>query len=102
MDEHESMLLFKDKQAKLILALADGTKEWYLSNLAKSANVTYIHTSRFVTKCEKVGIMSSEVHGKIKRVYLTDKGKEIANGISSILSKINEKPTEQQQQQQPK
>lgn len=100
MEETEGMLLFKDKQVKLILALADGTKEWYLSNLAKSANVTYIHTSRFMIKCEKAGIISSEIHGKIKRIYLTEKGKEITNGISSILMKINEKPQQEQPQQQ--
>ena len=90
MEEKEGMLLFKDKQAKLILNLTNDGKEWYLSNLAKDSEVTYIHTSRFVSRCEKLGIIGSERHGKIKRVFLTEKGKAIAQSIQGILNKINE------------
>jgi DNA-binding MarR family transcriptional regulator len=97
MDGKEGMLLFKDKQAKLILMLADSGKEWYLSTLAKSAEVTYIHTSRFVARCERAGIMESERHGKIKRVFLTEKGKSIASEIQGIMSKINEPVPAQEQ-----
>lgn len=91
MDGKEGMLIFKDKQAKLILMLAEEGKEWYLSNLAKSAEVTYIHTSRFVGRCEKAGIIDSEKHGKIKRIFLTEKGKVIAREMLSIMDKMNEK-----------
>lgn len=89
---NDGMLIFRDKQAKLILMLADGSREWYLSSLAKSAAVTYIHTSRFVGRCEKLGIIDSERHGKIKRIFLTEKGKSIAQEMQSIIKRMNEAP----------
>lgn len=90
--EKEGMLIFKDKQARLILKLADGKREWYLSELAKSAEVTYIHTTRFITRCEALGLVESEKHGKIKRVFLTEKGRGVAQDIQSILNKMNQNP----------
>lgn len=89
MDGKEGMLLFRDKQAKLLLMLADGSKEWYLSTLAKSAEVTYIHTSRFIRRCESMGITGSEKHGKIKRIFLTERGRSIADGIQGIMNQMN-------------
>ncbi|HUB92476.1 MAG TPA: hypothetical protein VL945_00800 [Candidatus Saccharimonadales bacterium] len=90
MVEKEGMLIFRDKQARLILMLADQSREWYLSSLAKEAGVTYIHTSRFIGRCERAGITDSERHGKIKRIFLTEKGKGIASDMQGILNKINE------------
>lgn len=90
MEGKEGMLIFKDKQARLILMLADASKEWYLSNLSKETKVTYVHTSRFVTRCESAGIIDSERHGKIKRLFLTEKGKSIAQEMQGIINKINE------------
>ena len=102
MDGKEGMLIFREKQARLIMALADSSKEWYLSDLAKNTGVTYIHASRFISRCEKSGIAASEKHGKIKRIFLTEKGRQIAEGIRGIISKIEDKSagTEQASQQQ--
>ncbi len=86
------MLLFRDKQTRLILILAEAKKEWYLSNLAREAGVTYIHTSRFIGRCKKEGLVDSESHGKLKRVFLTEKGRAIANGIQALLNKMKEAP----------
>ena len=80
----------KDKQARIILMLAGSEKEWHLSSIAKETGVTYIHTSRFVSRCEEKGIISSEVHGKLKKIFLTEKGKKIAGDLKSIISKIDE------------
>ncbi len=90
MDENRGMLLLRDKQARILLALVDESREWYLTELAKTADVTYIHTSRFVGRCESSGIMESEKHGKTKRVFLTEKGKRIAQGIRGIMAMIEE------------
>ena len=80
-------LFFKEKQVRIISALL-ADKEWHISDLAKETNVTYIHTSNFINRCESMGIMGSEKHGRIKRVFLTDKGREIAKELSSISQKI--------------
>ncbi|MDE1860485.1 MAG: MarR family transcriptional regulator [Candidatus Micrarchaeota archaeon] len=89
-------LFFKDKQLRLILALTNSAKEWHLSDLSKETNVTYIHTSRFISKCEKYGLVATERHGRIKKLVLTEKGKEIAKGLNSVMEKV--KMPEQQQQ----
>lgn len=88
MDDTVGTLLFKDKQVKLILTLANSGREWHIADLAKEAKVTYVHTSKFISKCEEAGIIASERHGRVKMLYLTDKGKEIAVSAASIMSKI--------------
>lgn len=89
MQDSIGTLLFKDKQVRLLSVLTNQTREWHITDLAKEANVTYVHTSRFLKKCEEHGLVASERHGRIKRLYLTDKGKEIAKSVSSIVEKIN-------------
>lgn len=106
--ERFANILFKEKQAGIILALADKSQKWYITNLSHSANVTYVHTSRFVARCEELGIIEAEIHGKMKTLRLTDKGQEIASSIISINSKLRKlngddhKAQKQQMEQQPK
>lgn len=84
-------LLFKEKQTKILLALSDKSQEWHLENLAKAADSTYVHASRFISRCEAMGIVVTEKHGRIKSLQLTEKGAEIAKNISSIMEKLNAK-----------
>ena len=88
MNDSIGTLFFKDKQIKLILTLNGEAREWHLTDLAKEANVTYIHTSKFISKCEAYGIISTEKHGRIKRLVLTEKGKEIAKSLAILLEKV--------------
>jgi len=83
-------LIFKPKQLLIILALKDSTQGWYISTLAKAANATYVHTCNFLKECEKRGITTSEKHGKIKMVKLTERGIKIADMLNSAYSMINE------------
>ena len=88
MDDNIGTLLLKDKQAKILSILASSEKEWHIVDLAKAAEVTYVHTSKFIGKCEEAGIVSSERHGRVKRLFLTEKGKDVAKSVSNILDKI--------------
>ncbi len=88
MGDNIGTLFFKDKQVRLLLMLNDKNKEWYISDLAKQANVTYIHTSKFISKCEDFGIVAAEKHGRLKRIYLTEKGRSVAAGVADTLSKV--------------
>lgn len=99
MKDSLGMLLFKEKQIKLLTALID-EKEWHMSDLAKATGVTYIHTSNFVSRCERMGIMASEKHGRIKRIFLTEKGMGIAKAINAITQKLESTPKPAQQEQQ--
>ncbi|MEM0094372.1 MAG: MarR family winged helix-turn-helix transcriptional regulator [Candidatus Micrarchaeaceae archaeon] len=97
-------IIFKKKHARLLLALKNKNKEWHISDLANDANVTYVHTTKFINECEKYGIISIEKHGRIKTINLTSKGNHIVESIQSIINDLNEKgatgePQTGQQQQ---
>ncbi|MDE1850303.1 MAG: winged helix-turn-helix transcriptional regulator [Candidatus Micrarchaeota archaeon] len=89
MAEKEGALLFKEKQIKILLALSDKSKGWNLTEVSKAAGATYVHTSKFVSRCEELGIVQVEMHGKIKTLSLTPKGTEIADGISKIVERMS-------------
>ena len=92
-------LLFKDKQIRLLIALSKPEKEWYISELAKEVGVTYVHTSRFLSACELAGIVSSEKHGRLKRIFLTEKGKKTVASISDILALAKKEKVEVEQKE---
>lgn len=82
-------LLLKEKQAKMLAALSNGAQEWNISTLAKASDTTYVHVSRFVSACEKIGLIESVRHGRVKSIKLTQKGSEVASSISNISNIIN-------------
>ncbi len=82
-------LLLKDKQVRMLSALTDHEREWHITDLARESGVTYVHTSKFVKRCEESGMIESERHGRVKKLVLTEKGEEIARSVASILEKIN-------------
>ena len=86
-------LFVKEKQVKILLLLKDQSQEWYISNLAKAAGTTYVHACNLLLNCERLGIITSMKHGKIKSIKLTEKGMTLANSLSSIYGAINEAPT---------
>jgi predicted transcriptional regulator len=94
-------ILLKQKHAKIIVALRDATQNWYISTLAKASGTTYVHTCNFLTECENLGITSSEKHGKIKIIKLTEKGAKLADMLISISSLVNV-PQQQKPAAEPK
>jgi predicted transcriptional regulator len=90
MTDNASVLLFRPKQIRILLALSEKNQEWNLTSLAKATNTTYVHTSRFISRCENVGLVGVDRHGRIKSLRLTEKGVEVAKGISSIVEKLGE------------
>lgn len=98
-------ILFKDKQLRMLLILKDSSQNWYLSKLAQRASATYVHACNFVNACEALGITSSEKHGKIKNVKLTEKGYKLAElleSANSIIKSSSIKAAETAPQEPPK
>lgn len=89
MQDSLGTLFFKDKQVRLLALLTTPNKEWHISDLAKEANVTYVHTSKFIKKCEQYGIVLAERHGRVKRLILTEKGVYVAKSLAGITERIN-------------
>lgn len=84
-------LLLREKQARMLLALKDQSQNWYISSVAKAAGTTYVHACNFLIDCERLGIIKSEKHGRIKNIKLTDRGAQIADSISSIYASMSVK-----------
>jgi predicted transcriptional regulator len=92
-------IILKQKQARIIAALRDTSQNWYISALAKASGTTYVHACNFLTICEQLGITTSEKHGKIKVVKLTEKGLRLADSINNINLLIT--PVEQAKPAEP-
>lgn len=93
-----SSILLKNKQSNIILALKDTSQTWYVSSLAKVAGTTYVHACNFLNECESLGVVSSEKHGKIKVVKLTEKGTKIAESLTNIQTILIPAPAAPQQE----
>ena len=93
-------IILKQKQVGILLALRDTSQSWYISSLAKATNTTYVHACNFLAICERLGITSSEKHGKLKLIKLTEKGIRLADMITNINTIIT--PEQQKQPEQPK
>ncbi len=78
----------RDKPARIIISLKDTNSIWYLSKLAKSCSVTYVFVTKFISKLEKVGIVTLETKGKKRIVSLTEKGIQVANLIDELKKKL--------------
>ncbi len=83
-----NQLLIKEKQASILIALKESQQEWYISTIAKKTQTTYVHVHRFISECEKLGILSIEKHGKLKIVKLTEKGDKVADSLKNIYALI--------------
>ncbi|MCL4403304.1 MAG: MarR family winged helix-turn-helix transcriptional regulator [Candidatus Marsarchaeota archaeon] len=90
-------LLLMEKQATIILTLKSNAQEWNISSLAKAAGTTYVHACNFLILCESKGIVSSERHGRIKTIKLTEKGARLAEMVDGIHTIVNEKAQVPQQ-----
>lgn len=88
-------IILKQKQARILLVLRDTSQNWYISTIAKATNTTYVHTCNFLATCESLGITTSEKHGKIKLIKLTEKGLRLAELILNVNSYVG--PQEQKQ-----
>ena len=82
-------ILLKQKQAKIILALKDTSQTWHITTVAKASGTTYVHACNFLATCEQLGITTSERHGKIKSIKLTDKGQKMAELITTLNSLVS-------------
>ena len=92
----EGSILLKDKQAMILVSLKEGKQPWHIATLSKACNTTYVHTSNFIKKCEQIGIVQNERHGKMKEIKLTEKGAKLADLLSGVYAMINQQNLAQQ------
>ncbi|MCL5430605.1 MAG: hypothetical protein M1504_04000 [Candidatus Marsarchaeota archaeon] len=88
-------IIFKQKQAKILMAMRSTQQPWYISTLAKACDTTYVHTTNFINKCESLGLVTNVKHGRIKEIKLTDKGAQVADKLLDINNLLNQKQPQQ-------
>ncbi len=78
-------LFLHEKPARLLIS-AKTPK--YASQLAKEVDCTFSHTVKLLEQFRKMGLVTFKKTGRIKIIELTDDGKEIANYLEGLVTKI--------------
>ena len=89
-------IFLKRKNVVMLIKLRDKNRKWYVSSLAKEADVTYPHAVQIVRKLEHAGLIRTVKEGRTRYVELTDLGEEVAVALESAyrqLSRIDSKET---------
>ena len=80
----------REKPCRVLVTLRDQNTVWYLSKLARSANVTYVFIANFIPKLEKDGVVTTEIIGKKRVIKLSEKGKYLGSLIEDFRKKLLE------------
>ncbi len=84
--------IFQEKPVKTILALKKADKPLYAAIISKEIDSTYAHTLKVLSVLKELKLVSFHEEGRIKQVFLTEIGLEVANLIMSLseLFKLSE------------
>ncbi len=84
--------LFQEKPVKAILALKKADKPLYAAIISKEIDSTYAHTLKVLSVLKELKLVSFQEEGRIKQVFLTEVGLEVAKEIESLseLFKLSE------------
>lgn len=81
-------LILRPKPCAALVLLKDNAQAWYPSKLAKNAGLTYVHTTKLLTKFEKAGLVKFEPKGRTKIITLTEKGVLLAKLLEDVIEKM--------------
>lgn len=81
-------IVFREKPALVLAALADQSREWYAAILAKEADCTYPHIMRVLSDFERIGLITGQEHGRKRIISLTSRGKAVAQLFFNIVKQI--------------
>jgi len=85
MKEGIEKFLFQEKPVKAILALKKADKPLYAAIISKEIDSTYAHTLNVLLMLKELKLVSFQEEGRIKQVFLTEVGLEVAKEIESLL-----------------
>ena len=77
--------LFQEKPVKTVLALKKTDKPLYAAIISKEIDSTYAHTLNVLLMLKELKLVSFQEEGRIKQVFLTEVGLEVAKEIESLL-----------------
>lgn len=77
-------LLLHSKPTGILLSLK-GSEGKYASIISKEIDCTYTHTLKILNDFKKFGIVDFKKEGRIKEVFLTEKGLDIAHDLEGLV-----------------
>ena len=89
-EERLQEFFFRSKPVNVLIALGDPKKEWFASSLAKEADCTFPHMIKILSKFESFGLVSFKAEGRRKLVFLTQKGKRLAQDFSKTVAALKD------------
>ena len=81
-------IFMRRKNVEMLIALRDKNKKWYLSLLAKEADVTYPHAVQIAKKLEKAGLIRTVKEGRTRYIELTERGEEVAVALENAYRQL--------------
>ena len=81
-------MFFREKPAKVMLAMKSAKGPVYATILSKEADCTYSHTIKILNVMRDLGLVKFEKKGRIKTVTLTDDGWEVAHNLEAVYKKL--------------
>lgn len=82
-------LLLRDKPARILLSLKTSKGSIYATILSRETNCTYSHTIKILEILKEQGLVEFEKVGRIKKVQLTPDGWDVAQGLETLIRKID-------------
>ncbi len=79
-------LFLRVKNVRLLLLLRQGPHS--ISEIAKKADVTYLHAREVINLLEEAGLVSSEKKGRARLVSLTERGQEVAVTLEAAYRQL--------------
>lgn len=77
-------LLLNEKPTFVLVTLTEGEK--YGSEIAEQIDTTYAHTVKIIKQLKQKGLVRTEKDGRKKYVFLTEKGRELANDCTNLVN----------------
>lgn len=71
--------------SKILMELKNMNTQSYASQLSKSIDCTYSHTVKVLEQMHELGLISFRRQGRIKVVYLTQRGQNIAEKVEHLV-----------------
>ena len=81
-------VFFRRKPALMLVFLKKNTRMRYGSILAKEVDCTYSHAVKILQTLEELKLVEFEKKGRIKLIKLTKKGRDVADFIEEIQTRI--------------
>ncbi len=84
--------ILKKKPVAIVLSLKDTSQSWYPSKLAKVSSASYVYVVNSLARLQEAGWVRFEERGRLKLVFLTERGLQAAAALDELVRKTSPSP----------